>query len=234
MRVGNRNDFAVIPVEGFNPERIRNLISGIESTLGGKIASAAILDRDYRSTAECESIIKSCKEFCSMVRIHSCKEIENFLLIPDAIDRVLAARVSDRMKRFGNGKTYVSCASELLTGFAQECQTKILSRYLAGREKFMKRNSPGIDATTVNEAGLLEFNLRWNDSEERLRMMPGKDTLGHLNQKFQSKFGATMTPTGIIDAMKADEIPQEMKNLIQDLERFASMRPGTQLSSDHT
>jgi energy-coupling factor transporter ATP-binding protein EcfA2 len=32
--VGNRRDFAVVPVEGFNPERIRSLKSGMETTLG--------------------------------------------------------------------------------------------------------------------------------------------------------------------------------------------------------
>ncbi len=36
LNVGNRRDFAVVPIEGFNPERIRNLVAGMETTLGGK------------------------------------------------------------------------------------------------------------------------------------------------------------------------------------------------------
>src|SRR5450756_1296960 len=32
--VGNRSEFAVVSVEGFNPERIRSLKSGMETTLG--------------------------------------------------------------------------------------------------------------------------------------------------------------------------------------------------------
>ena len=54
--VGNRSDFAVVPVEGFNPERIRSLKIGMETTLGGKIKAAAILDRDYRSESERRAI----------------------------------------------------------------------------------------------------------------------------------------------------------------------------------
>jgi hypothetical protein len=50
--VGNRGEFAVVPVDGFNPERIRVLKVGMETTLGGKIVAAAILDRDYRSDVE--------------------------------------------------------------------------------------------------------------------------------------------------------------------------------------
>ncbi|MFO1103286.1 MAG: hypothetical protein U1E20_10325 [Methylocystis sp.] len=30
--VGNRRNFAVVPVEGFNPERIKNLKAGMETT----------------------------------------------------------------------------------------------------------------------------------------------------------------------------------------------------------
>lgn len=57
-------------------------------------------------------------------------------------------------------------------------------------------------------------------------MIPGKEALSHLNQEFQKRFGVATTATGIIDAMKAHEVPAEMKNLIVDLERFASLKPG--------
>jgi hypothetical protein len=58
--ISNRAEFAVVPVEGFNPERVRNLKAGMEETLGGRIVAAVILDRDYRSDAECESISAKC------------------------------------------------------------------------------------------------------------------------------------------------------------------------------
>jgi predicted ATP-dependent endonuclease of OLD family len=63
--VGNRSDFAVVPVEGFNPERIRSLKIGMEATLGGNVLAAAILDRDYRSAAESEAITSACRSFCN-------------------------------------------------------------------------------------------------------------------------------------------------------------------------
>ena len=61
--VGNRTDFAVVPVEGFNPERIRSLKMGMETTLGRRIAAAAIFDRDYRGSDECEFIVAECGGF---------------------------------------------------------------------------------------------------------------------------------------------------------------------------
>jgi hypothetical protein len=75
--VGHRRDFAVVPVEGFNPERIRNLNAGMEATLGAKIVAAAILDKNYRCDAECMAISVSCDGFCDYVVVHRRKEVEN-------------------------------------------------------------------------------------------------------------------------------------------------------------
>ena len=54
--VANKRDFAVIELDGFIPEKIGIIREGIESALGSTIVCAAILDRDYRSSRECEAI----------------------------------------------------------------------------------------------------------------------------------------------------------------------------------
>lgn len=72
-QVANRTDFAVIPVEGFNPDKVRDLTQGIEKTLGTKIVAGVIFDRDYRSWKECKREITSLKKHCRLVRIHEKK-----------------------------------------------------------------------------------------------------------------------------------------------------------------
>ena len=99
--VANKRDFAVIQVEGFNPERVRTLKEGMEVTLGTKIATAAILDRDYRSDGECEQIKLGAQRFCDLILIHTVKEIENFLLIPAAIERAVIRKAQERQRRNG-------------------------------------------------------------------------------------------------------------------------------------
>jgi hypothetical protein len=99
--VANRKDFALVPVKGFNPERIRSLKSGMEITLGGPVLATAILDRDYRSDDERAFIAAQCEGFCKFVTVHRCKEVENFLLVPEAIDRAAARRLSEVSKRSG-------------------------------------------------------------------------------------------------------------------------------------
>ena len=85
-----------MPVKGFNPERIRSLKTGMEVTVGSEILAAAVMDKDYRSDGERASITAHCQTFCNHATIHPCKEIENFLLVPTAMDRAAARRIAEQ------------------------------------------------------------------------------------------------------------------------------------------
>lgn len=226
-QVGNRSEFAVIPIEGFNPERIRSFKYGIETTLGSKIATAAVLDRDYRSQAECDAISSACEEFCDLVHIHNCKEIENFLLVPNAIDRATERRVSDRTRRGSRAIDFRPCAGTVLKEFAEDKKTYVTSQYLAFRRRFQRVESPGIDEATANEVVLDEFKSRWNDGDTRLSMVPGKEALSKLNEHLQEEYKVSVTLTAIIDCMAKGEVPPEIVNLIESLDAFSKIRPGT-------
>lgn len=220
-QVSTRANFAVIPVEGFNPQRIRNLIMGMETTLGGKVRAAAVLDRDYRSDAERESITKECLAFCAHVSIHRRKEIENFLLVPSAIDRAAAKKVADRAKRSGDARQYSSSARDLLDAFCNSRKDFITAQHLANRRRFERAQNEKVHEATCNELALNEFNASWPDFESRLSLVPGKDAMSYLNQHFQSEYSIAITPSAVIDAMRTDEIPDEIRQLIGILDRFA-------------
>jgi hypothetical protein len=223
--VGNRSDFAVVPVEGFNPERIRSLKAGMETMLGGQIKAAAIFDRDYRCDGERATITNECKSFCDYVAIHKRKEIENFLLVPTAIDRAAARKVADRRaKRTGDGIEYSSDAAELLDNFASDRKSYVTAQYLANRRRFERTNSPSLHEATINEVALQEFEDCWKDLDSRLEVIPGKEAMSTVNQHLQDKYGVSITPTAIVDAMRDDEIPADMKQLVHDISQFASSK----------
>ncbi len=226
-KVSSRSDFAVIPVEGFNPERIRTLKKGIETTLGGEIAATAIFDRDFRSQLECDSISEECRKFCRFVSVHGCKEIENFLLCPKAIDRAAAHRLADRSKRSGKKVVYVECAQELLDAYADEKKNYIASQFITSAKRFGKLHRPGFDESHFTETALAEFEGLWQSEQSRYHLLPGKDALAKINQNLETRYGISVSPTAIIDQMKAGEVPEQLKALIKELEEFAFVRPGT-------
>ena len=224
IAVGARSDFAVVPVDGFNPDRIRSLKHGMETTLGGKIKAAAILDRDFRSDKERASIESSCRIFCDMARVLDRKEIENYLLIPAAIDRAAAVRVADRSRRTGRQMAYEPQSEEILTTFAEDKRNYVVAQTLANHRRFERIESPGTDETVVSEAALAGFEMNWQTLSGRLCLIPGKDALSAVNQKLQQLYAVSVTPTGIIDSINRDEIPQDLRSLIDELAKFARIK----------
>jgi energy-coupling factor transporter ATP-binding protein EcfA2 len=220
--VATRSKFAVVSVEGFNPQRIRNLKEGKEKTLGGRVRAAALLDRDFRSDNERKSIAESCREFCEYVRIHSCKEIENFLLVADALDRAAGQKVADRVKRSGKQDKYACGAKAILDEFATEKREYVLAQQLTDRRQFERGNNPKMDEAVVNEVALKEFNRSWESFESRMKVVPGKDALSCFNQKLQESHRVSVTKTAVINAMHIDEIPSEMRELICEIDKFAN------------
>jgi predicted ATP-dependent endonuclease of OLD family len=222
--VGNRSEFAVVPVEGFNPERIRSLKLGMETTLGGEILASAILDRDYRSEAECTLVAERCISFCDHVAIYKRKEIENFLLIGAAIDRACARKVSDQIKRTGQEVRRDFDAMAILEEFARQKKSFAAAQYVSSRRRFERSIASTKSDETIAEEAISEFEVCWSTVESRLAIIPGKEPLSALNQHLQDQYGISVTPTAIIDAMHTAEIPDEMQNLMRDISRFASSR----------
>jgi hypothetical protein len=222
--VSNRSGFAVVPVDGFNPDRIRTLKAGMETTLGTTILTAAVLDKDYRCDRERATLITECAAFCNKVIIYTRKEIENFLLVPAAIDRAAARKVADQARRTGTSASYSSNAAVLLDSFASTKKSYVTAQYIAERRRFERIHSPQSHEATVNIEALNEFEECWTDSNSRLNVIPGKDAISALNQHLQDTYGVSITPTAIIDAMNVSEVPTEMRELIEDISRFSSAR----------
>lgn len=221
-RLANRADFAIIPVEGFNPDRIRTLKKGIETTLGGEVAAAMILDRDYRSSQEIAGLIENCQNVCDVVIIHHSKELENFLLVPQAIDRAASARLTDRARRGGEKQDYRPVAEAILAEFASSKRTYITSQYLAARRDFERSLGTRIHDTTLNQQVLDEVDQRWLSPLSRLQMIPGKDAISHVNKQLQERYHISITSNAIVDSMRVVELPEELSGVLRQLDAFAS------------
>ncbi len=141
--LANRRDFAVVQIEGFNPEKMKNLKAGMEATLGTPIVAAAILDKDFRSQKECEHVKSECSDFCEYVTIHKCKELENFLLIPEAINRCALQKLEDREKRGGVAKTSAPNVLPILDKFCMEKKNYVTSQSLVERKRYDRLNPSG-------------------------------------------------------------------------------------------
>src|SRR6266446_2194182 len=76
--VATRSEFAVVPTAGFNPLRAKMFTEGVQATLGTKISTALVFDRDYRSEEEVATELSELNAFCEYAHIHktSCSFLE--------------------------------------------------------------------------------------------------------------------------------------------------------------
>ena len=77
--ISSRRDFAVVPVEGFSPERIRSLKRGIEMTLGVKIVAGAKLDEITEVMKSVSTSSESAKNFVTRLSYYSEKRSKIYL-----------------------------------------------------------------------------------------------------------------------------------------------------------
>lgn len=218
--VANRQNFAVVPVEGFNPSRLRALKEGIEKTIGSKIVSAVIFDRDYRSESEIKIVEDDLKIGNYFAQIHTCKEIENFILVSEVIERAIYNRIKEINKRTGKSQEFKGEVLLILDKISDTFKYKTQAQIQSHRFGFDKSSNPKLDKTTVIEKILSEFDLEWKTLEKRLQLIPGKDFLAELNTYLQNEHKVTITTTNIINAFQKKDVSTELCELIEKIEEF--------------
>lgn len=222
--VANRSDFAVIPVEGFNPQKMKDFSKGIEMTLGTSILKSVIFDRDYRSKEEVAQLSKDLKAHCDFVAIHRRKELENFLLVPAAIDRAMESALRKKDSGAG-GSGSLRPAAEMLDELAEGYRTEILPKYLECRRHFFKRDSRGLADAAIDTPAIEEFEKEWGSLSGKLRLVPGKDILSKLNQRLQQEHGFSITTHQIVRAFSVEDIDSELMQLLTGIKRFSETPP---------
>ncbi len=224
-RVANRSHFAVIAAEGFNPARVRAVADGIDATLGTKVIRGAIFDRDFRSDAEADSILAALSTSCKLAKIHSRKEIENYLLVPAALDRAIGLRIADQNKRGGRTQATAVDAGALLDKIVEDVRLDSQSQFVAAFVRYY-RTQTSEDPSVLTRQALLAWEQRWSVSEERRALIPGKAVLARLNSVIMDAYGVSVSTAAVIRAFTVDEVVIEMKELIDDIDRFCDLGGG--------
>lgn len=214
----NRADFAVIPAEGFNPQKVRYYLQGIEITLGHSVASAVVFDRDYRTTEECNTIKAKLSASSGFVHILERKELENYLLAPAILTRAIEKRLANAKNR--KLDTFQDDVQQWLLELTDEMKPDVFGQFSSHQWKVIKAEQEGIDDSTINKQLLVAFEAAWNDHDARLRMVPGKKLLAMLNARLTDEYGISLTPSFIIANHKKSEIPVEMNSLLTEIEQF--------------
>ncbi len=199
-------------------QRVTTLAAGISDALGASLTIAAIYDRDFFCPEEIAQVREALAMHLTLAHVHERKEIENYLLIPEALDRAIEKALSDRVTRTGLVVNRVPKAFDLLKELTEPIKDEIQSQIIARRTLFLRQS--GKDPADITLETLAWFSHRWEDFRLRITLLPGKVILRQIRERLQNTLGISLTDAKIIESMHRNEIPADLVQLLHDLDQL--------------
>lgn len=205
--------------EGFSSwERLPSFVWGIEKAFKSTLCISAIFDRDYWCDEEIDSVCSKLTENLQFTHIHTRKEIENYLLVPDVLERAITKAIVDRAKRTAEDIAPLEPIEKILSRITEPLKNEIQAQYIEKRVNYFGKSKR--DGATITYETIRLFESKWDNINTRMKIVPGKQVLKKLRDEIQEKYGVSITDFRIIDEFKRAEIPDDFRDLIKQLEEY--------------
>lgn len=226
VRLSAASDVAVISIGGFpTVEHIRAYCQALNEIVAQPVITFGVFDRDYRCDAEVSEIAAKLGRHVGIARILGRKEIENYLLVPEAIDRALERAIAQEAARTGVRPASVEPAADILDRITGALLAETRAAYVGARVEYLKQSAKAKAISTLTTEAMSDFDAVWNDAGDRLTLVSGKQTLARLNDELQKAYKVQVSAKGIIDAMPASAIPRDLRALLAELDSFRQRQP---------
>jgi energy-coupling factor transporter ATP-binding protein EcfA2 len=213
--------FEITPVKsgGFSSwKKVSALGWGLEKALGQQLSLGAVYDRDYFCSEEIVEIVAELKKTVQLAHVHTRKEMENYLLQPDVLDRALRSVVSERALRAGEKVPDIETVAGELAKITEKHKTSAQGQYVGKRVDFFRGKS--VNPATVATKALDEFGPKWEHIHTRLELVPGKEVLAELRQSLSERYGVSHSDNRIVNSYRKEEIPPDLTEFLIALETF--------------
>ena len=102
-------------------------------------------------------------------------------------------------------------------------KSSVTAKFLSNHRKFARSEGIKADDAQIYAESLEKFEVLWSDPGERYKLIPGKEAISAVNAHLQETYGVSITPAAIVNAMHVEEIPLEMRKLVDGLASFSSL-----------
>jgi hypothetical protein len=159
--------------------------------------------------------------YCQFVHVHSRKEIENFLLVPSVLNRAVRSRLDERQRRTGRARPLEHDIAATLDALTELIRRDVQSQCLTYYIRYEKTARRGTDEATLAAEALRQFEEAWADLSSRLAIVPGKEVFARLNAFLMEEYDVSLSHGAVVRAFRVDEIPQEMTDLVRQIDEFS-------------
>jgi hypothetical protein len=187
----------------------------LRNAVGEAIETFCILDRDYNSDDAIAERVGDAERLGIRLHVWDMKELENYLLVPSAIQRVIEARARRR--------TQLSTVEEVQTrldAIFQELKGDVADK-VAERILTVDRGK-GLPRTHQSAREIVDE--AWRTYVGRLRLVPGKEALRRLSEWSQSEFSVGISVSRLASVITPAEIATEVQTLLTEIEECSELR----------
>jgi hypothetical protein len=181
----------------------------LKKAVGGNIRSYCILDSDFHTQRQIAARMAQAQEKGVNLHIWERKEIENYLLVPTAIRRVLRRRL-----RVGVEPPSTEELTDKMFGLAGKLKHRVTDA-IAG-ELWAENRAGGLAA--ANALARKRVYPRWHVPEMRLALVSGKEILASLSEWLQKNYGVSISAAAVAREINADELSDEVKAVLSAIE----------------
>jgi hypothetical protein len=156
----------------------------------------------------------------TLAHIHRRKEVENYLLIPNALDRAIRKKLAEVARRKGYERIETESAVVILDKITTSIRHNIQGQYISWRLKYLRSKRSSLDDATINAQTIQSFDELWQDIETRMEIIPSKEVYKALNTYLSESYGISLSAIAIISEIKREEVPSDLVRFLRQLERF--------------
>jgi hypothetical protein len=219
-RLATSQGTPIIQLGGFTQwRRALNTVWAFEKLLDLKIDAFCIFDRDYRCDEEVLAFLADAEAERVQCRVLGRKEIENYLLVPEAIQRAVERRLRARGE-----SAILPVTSERVIAWLEtvtnEFKYKVLSRRVGSVLEHYHERPSSTDRNTIIENYSARFDKEWNDMNFRLSKGPGKEIIARLNDVLQEELHVSVTETAIVEQLSSSLVDSELLGVLERANLF--------------
>jgi len=213
-----QSQVVVIPLRGVDhPEKYVGL-DIFESVIGQPIRALIIRDRDGLPDDLVEEIRADVANRGREVIVLNKTHMENYLLQPDVIWRVVCDELRQRNVEEENLPT-----REQIQSLIEQAVDSLYNETfdsIAGQinKHYIEYHQRHLDTKTSNQRSREFLSARWQTLDGKLGIVLGKKALRVIRREIQEAWKVSFTDNRLIDAMTDDEIDPEIRTIINRLE----------------
>lgn len=181
---------------------------------GTSIRAFALLDRDYFPPEEVSERYDEARQWKVQLHIWVRKEIENYLLVPEAIARYIAAQTPTRQDVPDTEAVAVE-----IDRIIQEMRDDVILDS-AANVLFSRDKKGGL--SKASKAARRWIKDRWQTQTDRWAVAPGKEVISQLSEWAKTNYGVSFGAAQIARTMTREEIDAEV---VEVLSAIAAARP---------